>query len=159
MTASWVRTAAGVTIAILVAACGASEASTRPATSPATGEASSPAGSGSSGVPGPLTDAVNLRINVFPNVTHAPGLIATADGGPLRKLLPNANITVTSTNSGTGAVEAMFSDAIDMTYIGPNPALNAYTQSKGQAVRVVAGSTSGGAFLVVRPEIATAQDL
>ena len=159
MTASWVRTAAGVTIAILVAACGASEASTRPATSPATGEASSRAGSGSTGVPGPLTDAVNLRINVFPNVTHAPGLIATADGGPLRKLLPNANITVTTTNSGTGAVEQLFADAIDMTYIGPNPALNAFTQSDGEAVRVVAGSTSGGAFLVVRPEIRTATDL
>jgi len=162
MRAFSMRTAAGVTIAILVAACGTSGASIPAATSvtsATTGEASSPAGSGSAGVPGPLTDAVNLRINVFANVTHAPGLIATADGGPLRKLLPNANITVTTTNSGTGAVEQLFADAIDITYIGPNPALNAFAQSHGEAVRVVAGSTSGGAFLVVRPGISTAADL
>src|SRR5215218_1071498 len=161
MTAFSMRTAAGVTIAILVAACGTSGASTPAATSASAtaAEASPPAGSGAAGVPGPLTDAVNLRINVFANVTHAPGLIATAEGGPLRQLLPNANITVTTTNSGTGAVEQLFADAIDITYIGPNPAINAYAQSNGDAVRVVSGTTSGGAFLVVRPEISTAADL
>ena len=62
-------------------------------------------------------------------------------------------------NSGTKAVEAMFSDAIDITFVGPNPAINAYSQSKGAAVRVISGSTSGGAFLVVRPTITSAADL
>jgi NitT/TauT family transport system substrate-binding protein len=66
---------------------------------------------------------------------------------------------VTAFNSGTTAVEALCSDAIDITYIGPNPAINAYAQSKGEAVRVIAGSTSGGAFLVVKPEINSAADL
>ncbi len=111
------------------------------------------------GVPGPLTDAITLRIGVFPNVTHAPGLIALADGGPLRQLLPNADIQVSAFGSGTAAVEAMFGDAIDLTYVGPNPAINAYSKSDGQAVRVISGSTSGGAFLVVRPGIDTAADL
>ena len=53
----------------------------------------------------------------------------------------------------------MFADAIDITFIGPNPAINAYAKSNGEAVRVISGSTSGGAFLVVRPDINTAQDL
>ncbi len=82
-----------------------------------------------------------------------------ADGGQLSKLLPNATIKVEPFNSGTTAVEAMFSDAIDITFIGPNPAINAYAKSKGDAVRVISGSTSGGAFLVVRPEIKSAADL
>ena len=56
-------------------------------------------------------------------------------------------------NSGTPAVEALLSDAIDITYIGPNPAINAFAKSNGEAVRVISGSTSGGAFLVVKPEI------
>ena len=46
-------------------------------------------------------------------------------------------------------------DAIDITYIGPNPAINAFAKSNGEAVRIISGATSGGAFLVVKPEITT----
>ena len=46
-----------------------------------------------------------------------------------------------------------------MTYIGPNPAINAYAKSDGEAVRVISGATSGGAFLVVKPEINSPADL
>ncbi len=38
-------------------------------------------------------------------------------------------------------------------YIGPNPAINAFAQSGGEAIRIVAGATSGGAALVVEPTI------
>jgi len=94
-------------------------------------------------------------------VTHAPGLVATADGGPLKQLLPNATINVQSFTSGTKAVESIFSEATDVSYIGPNPAINAFAQSQGKewSVRVISGSTSGGAFLVVKPDINTAADL
>ena len=118
----------------------------------------SPAGSPEGGL-APLTDAVTVRFGVFPNITHAPGLVALADDGPLKKLLPNADIQITPFNSGTPAVEAMFADALDITYIGPNPAINAFAKSNGEAVRVISGSTSGGAFLVVKPEITSAADL
>ncbi len=37
-----------------------------------------------------------------------------------------------------------------MTYIGPNPAISGYVRSNGEALRIVAGATSGGASLVVR---------
>jgi NitT/TauT family transport system substrate-binding protein len=122
--------------------------------------ATSPAGSGSGGtVPGPLDYTGAVRFGVFPNITHAPGLLALADGGRLRELLPKADIKVTPFNSGTPAVEAIFADALDITFIGPNPAINAFAKSKGEAVRVIAGSTSGGAFLVVKPEINSAGDL
>ena len=156
------RTAAilAVSLAVLVAACGGS-AATPGASTPATAAPapSAAASTSTGGVPGPLDDAVTVRFGVFPNITHAPGLVELADGGQLSKLLPKATLQVTSFNSGTKAVEAMFSDAIDITFIGPNPAINAYAQSKGDAVRVIAGSTSGGAFLVVRPEITSAADL
>ena len=48
---------------------------------------------------------------------------------------------------------ALFADSLDCSYIGPNPAVNAYVQSGGEAIRVVSGATSGGAALVVRPGI------
>ena len=53
----------------------------------------------------------------------------------------------------------MLSDALDITYIGPNPAINMFAKTNGEAVRVISGSTSGGAFLVVKPEITSAADL
>jgi NitT/TauT family transport system substrate-binding protein len=43
--------------------------------------------------------------------------------------------------------------------VGPNPAVNAFTKSNGEAVRIIAGATSGGAALVVKPSIASAADL
>ena len=38
-------------------------------------------------------------------------------------------------------------------FIGPNPAINGYAKSDGEALRIVAGTTSGGASLVVREGI------
>jgi NitT/TauT family transport system substrate-binding protein len=52
-------------------------------------------------------------------------------------------------NAGPSAMEAIFTNAIDLTYVGPNPVLNAYGKSQGQEVRVVAGAATGGAALVV----------
>ena len=152
-----------VTAGVLVAACSGGGSSTPAATTPASSApgASAPSSSAESGVPGPLEDAVTINFGVFPNVTHAPGLVATADGGPLKQLLPNATINVQSFTSGTKAVESIFSEATDVSYIGPNPAINAFAQSQGKewSVRVISGSTSGGAFLVVKPDINTAADL
>jgi NitT/TauT family transport system substrate-binding protein len=151
--------------ALVVAACGGGNASSAPTAASGTGPSRTapPGTAAASGATGgvlePLEDAETIRFGVFPNVTHAPGLVALADGGTLSTLLPNATVEVTPFNSGTAAVEAMFSDAIDITFVGPNPAINAYVQSNGEAVRVISGSTSGGAFLVVRDDIQTAADL
>jgi len=152
------RTFATLALAsLLVTACSSTTGAAPSAAISAAPEGSAmAAGDGS---PGPLTDTVTVRFGVFPNITHAPGLVALADAGPLRTLLPNADIQVKQFNSGTTAVEAMFSGALDITYIGPNPAINAFAKSKGEAVRVISGSTSGGAFLVVKPEIKSAADL
>jgi NitT/TauT family transport system substrate-binding protein len=62
-------------------------------------------------------------------------------------------------NAGPAAVEALFSDGLDATYIGPNPAINAFAKSNGEAIRIISGATSGGASLVVRPGIAQPSDL
>jgi len=147
--------ALGAALAIVVAACSAQGGGGGSSTPGAADEAAFVI----DGVPGPLPDRVEVRIGVFPNITHAPGLIALADDGAIHDLLPNADIQVNAFNSGTTAVAAMFADAIDLTFVGPNPAINAYAKSDGEAVRVVSGSTSGGAFLVVREDIATAADI
>jgi NitT/TauT family transport system substrate-binding protein len=105
------------------------------------------------------SEPVTLRLGYFPNITHATALVGVGKGIFKEHLAPNVTLETSTFNSGTEASEALFADAIDMTYIGPNPAINAYAKSNGDAVRVISGATSGGAFLVVKPDINGPADL
>lgn len=99
-----------------------------------------------------------VRIGYFPNLTHAPGLVADAQGF-LTQRIGEGKVTVQSFNAGPDVVQALFGGSLDISYIGPNPTINAYAQSDGAAVRVIAGATSGGASLVVKPEITSPEQL
>ena len=96
-------------------------------------------------------EKVTLRLGYFPNITHAPGLVGVEKGIFAEKLGSNVSLAPQAFNAGPAAVEAIFSGAIDATYIGPNPAINAFAKSNGEAIRIISGATSGGAFLVVQP--------
>jgi sulfonate transport system substrate-binding protein len=100
-----------------------------------------------------------LRLGYFPNVTHAPALIGIADGLFEEALGQDVEVEYLPFNSGTEASEALLSGSIDATFIGPNPAINGFAQSNGEAVRIVAGTTSGGASLVVGEGIDSPEDL
>jgi NitT/TauT family transport system substrate-binding protein len=115
---------------------------------------SSDGASSESGSAAPAADLTTLRLGYFPNLTHAPALVATQQG-LFKEALKEVDLTVTPTvfNAGPDAVTALFADSLDCSYIGPNPAVNAYVQSGGEAIRVVSGAASGGASLVVRPGI------
>jgi len=98
-----------------------------------------------------------LRVGHFPNVTHAQGVIAHAlsragKGWFEERLGPDVKIEWYVYNAGPSAMEALLADSIELTYVGPNPALNAYIKSEGDEVRIVAGACSGGAALVVQPD-------
>ena len=60
-------------------------------------------------------------------------------------------------NAGSEATTALLAGALDASFIGPSPAINAY--QKTGAVRIVSGTASGGAYLVVKPGINSAADL
>jgi len=102
--------------------------------------------------------AAELRLGYFPNVTHAAALVGL-EKGLFAKELGDTKLTPTSFNAGPEAVGALLGGSLDATFIGSGPAINAYAKSKGEAVRLVAGATIGGAQLVVRDGITKAQDL
>ena len=97
-------------------------------------------------------DAGTLRLGYFPNITHAPALVGVKNN-IFQEALGTTKLDATTFNAGPAAIEALFSGAIDATYIGPNPAINGWAQSKGTGLKIIAGSTSGGAGLVVKPSI------
>ncbi|MBI5770700.1 MAG: ABC transporter substrate-binding protein [Verrucomicrobia bacterium] len=99
-------------------------------------------------------EPVTLRVGYFPNVTHAHGIVGSHTTREKRgwfeqRLGPDVTIRWFPFNAGPGAMEAIFAGSIDLTYVGPNPALNAYIRSQGDEIRVLAGATEGGAALVV----------
>jgi NitT/TauT family transport system substrate-binding protein len=108
---------------------------------------------------GAEAETSSLRLGYFPTITHAPAIVAVEEGLFTAALGSEATLQPVTFNAGPGAIEALFSDAADAVYLGPNPAINAFAQSEGAALRIIAGSTSGGAFLVVRPDLATAESL
>jgi NitT/TauT family transport system substrate-binding protein len=94
--------------------------------------------------------AVEIRVGAFPNITHAQPMVGKANGWFEKAMGPSVKIQWQSFNAGPSAIEAVFAGSLDMTYIGPNPAINGYVRSNGEALRIVAGATSGGAALIVR---------
>ncbi|HEY0135277.1 MAG TPA: ABC transporter substrate-binding protein [Nannocystis sp.] len=99
-----------------------------------------------------------LRLGYFPNITHAAALVGVDDGIFARQL-GATKLEPFTFNAGPAAIEALLSGSLDASYVGPNPAINAYVKSRGDAVRIVAGATSGGAFLVVHADIIGPADL
>jgi NitT/TauT family transport system substrate-binding protein len=98
-----------------------------------------------------------LRVGHFPNVTHVQALVARqlerqGKNWFAERLGKDVKIEWYAYNAGPSAMEAFFANAIDLTYVGPNPALNAFVRSRGEEVRVVSGAVNGASALVVQKD-------
>lgn len=123
-----------------------------------TDSAAGDSAAGGSAVAGSGAGAETLRLGYFPNVTHASAVLGVKNG-TFQDALGETSLEASTFNAGPAAIEALLSGAIDATFIGPNPAINAYVKSNGDALRIVGGATNNGAALVVRPEINGPADL
>ena len=95
---------------------------------------------------------VVVRIGHFPNITHAQAVIGRNNGWFEKALGPDVRVDWKAFNAGPSAIEALFAGELDIVYVGPNPTISGYIRSHGEALRVIAGSVSGGASLVVRAD-------
>ncbi len=123
-----------VLVGALVGACG------QPATT------AQPKSAASSGAP------LTLRLGYFPNVTHAAALVGVSQGFFQKALGSGVTLESKTFNAGPALTEAFLAGELDIAYVGPNPAINGFVKSKGEALRVIAGAASGGASFVVRSE-------
>jgi NitT/TauT family transport system substrate-binding protein len=123
-----------------VAACGSSS------DDKASGETPAPSSST------PAATATTLRLGYFANVTHATALYGVASG-EFQKDLGATKLETSVFNAGPAAIEALRGGALDAAFLGPNPAVNGFTQTDGKLLRIIAGTTYGGASLVVKPDI------
>ena len=111
-------------------------------------------------------NVIELNFGHFPNVTHVQGLVAhhfSRQGkGWFEERLKEATgkdvrINWYVYNAGPSAMEAVFARSIELAYVGPSPAINAFVRSRGDDIRMIAGAVEGGAALVV-PEDSTLKE-
>jgi NitT/TauT family transport system substrate-binding protein len=88
-----------------------------------------------------------VRLGYFANLTHAQALIGL-QRGDFQKALGDTPLESKCFNAGPATVEAIFAGEIDIAYVGPSPALNAFIKSRGKAVRVISGSAANGVTIV-----------
>lgn len=105
----------------------------------------------------PAAEKTVIRVGHFPNLTHAQGVIGhgfsrAGKGWFEARLGTNVTIQWFVYNAGPSAMEAIMTKSLDLSYVGPNPALNAFLKTDGNDIRIVAGACSGGAALVVQPD-------
>jgi NitT/TauT family transport system substrate-binding protein len=100
--------------------------------------------------PAQAQQARELRLGIFPNVTHAAGLVAVNRGLIQKELGSGVKLVVKEFANGSQVNEAFAAGAIDAAYVGPGPAMNAFL--RGVPIQVYAGAANAGAVLVGRKD-------
>ena len=101
-----------------------------------------------------------LRIAYFPNIGHAVPIIGIEKGYFADDLGSEIEIETRVFDSGPQVIESLFSNSVDIAYVGPGPAINGHLNSENKNVKILAGAASGGASFIVHPnsEITSASD-
>ena len=90
-----------------------------------------------------------LRIGYFANINHGQALVGLFNGDFQKALGSSVQIQTTLFTAGPTEMTALLAGKLDMAYVGPSPAVNAFIQSNGTGLEIVAGASDGGALFVV----------
>ncbi|MFJ8476297.1 aliphatic sulfonate ABC transporter substrate-binding protein [Kitasatospora sp. NPDC094011] len=141
--------AAGLTAVALLSACGYGSKADK-----SDDKANAAATAGTSGA---KLSADTVKIGYFANLTHGTPLVGLQEG-IFQQELGATQVKTQVFNAGPAEIEALNAGSIDIGWIGPSPAINGYTKSNGQSLKIIGGSASGGVKLVVNPEKITSLD-
>jgi sulfonate transport system substrate-binding protein len=140
--------AAMIGAALLLAGCSSSSSSSSSSTA-------SSGGSTTTSDPSPVT----VRLGFLTNVTHASALVGLKEGFFAKALGSAGTLQPTAFSTGTEETTALLAGQLDAAYVGPNPAINAWSKSGGTAIKVISGAATGGASVVVAKGITSASQL
>jgi NitT/TauT family transport system substrate-binding protein len=99
---------------------------------------------------GASAPVAEVRLGFFPNVTHAQAVLGITNGDFAKAVGP-AQFTSQQFNAGPALVEALFAHQIDVGYVGPGPAINAFARSHGDGIRIISGAAANGVLIVAGP--------
>lgn len=101
-----------------------------------------------------------VNIAYFDNITHGQALYMIHENTLQERLGDEIEVNWTAFTAGSAEVEACFAGDIDIGYIGPVPAVTAYTKTDGTFV-IISAATNSGAILIARADsdIESVEDL
>ncbi len=95
-------------------------------------------------------DSEVVRVGYMPNITHLHALTGRNRGDFEKAFEPDVKVQWKMFSAGPPMMTALMAGELDLAYVGPGPAINTYIRSKGDALNIIAGASSGGSGLVVR---------
>ncbi len=107
----------------------------------------------------PAAAPVTVRLGFLENITHAPALIGLKEGFFTKDLGSAGKLQPTAFSTGTEETTALLAGQLDVAYVGPNPAIEAWQKSNGSAIKIISGVATGGASIVVKKGITSAAQL
>ena len=99
-----------------------------------------------------LSDENKIRVAFFPNVGHAVPIVGIENEIFSSELGEEILIETKLFDSGPQVVESLFANSIDIAYVGPGPAINAFLKSDKHNIKIWSGAASGGASFIVHPD-------
>ena len=98
------------------------------------------------------TSEEKIRIAFFPSIVHAVPIVGMENEIFKENLDEQIEIDVKIFDSGPQVIESLFSNSIDIAYVGPGPVINGYLKSDGNALKILAAAADGGASLVAQKD-------
>jgi NitT/TauT family transport system substrate-binding protein len=96
------------------------------------------------------TPPAELHLGYFANVTHAQAVLGVSSGD-FQKALGDTKLEPKVFNAGPSLIEALIAGDIDIGYVGPGPAITAWSTTHGQEITVIAGAAANGVLIVAGP--------
>ena len=91
-----------------------------------------------------------IRIAFFPSIIHAVPIVGMENQTFSENLDTDLDIQVKIFDSGPQVIESIFSNSVDLAYVGPGPVINGYLKSDGKDLKILASAANGGASFVIQ---------
>ena len=98
-----------------------------------------------------IDDSQNeIRVAFFPSILHVVPIVGMETQTFADNLDDDLDIEVKIFDSGPQVIESIFSNSVDIAYVGPGPVINGYLKSDGDDLQILAGAANGGASYVIQ---------
>ena len=91
-----------------------------------------------------------IRVAFFPSIVHAVPIIGMETQTFADNLHDDLDIEIKIFDSGPQVIESIFSNSVDIAYVGPGPVINGFLKSDGNDLKILAGAANGGASFVIQ---------
>ena len=91
-----------------------------------------------------------IRVAFFPSISHVVPIVGIENDIFQENLTQQKIIEVKIFDSGPQVIESLFSNSIDLAYVGPGPVINGFLKSDGRDLKILAGAANGGASFIIQ---------